>query len=263
VSVTRRPLIGRIVNISISESDDSPEFGFPWWQVNRITLQTVAALFGQGATILFGHDWREDGVMEAVYGFARQVQDPDRTVTERNEPLLLNLLPWPDQPYLSLPDLQRLSSTLRVESAGLPEQLRAASSKALDAGRDSQLYQYFRARGLTFLRHRLNDICHVRLCLGGRRAGSAGRYPGIVEEALFALESGKPLYLSGSLGGATKQLIDAVEGKVMPDDFCRPTGVLPLYESPPIRETDQASLPDRRIDRQQVWREFKALAESK
>ena len=66
-------------------------------------------------------------------------------------PLLLNLLPWPDQPYLSSPDLQRLSSTLQVETAGLPEHLRAAGVRALAADPDSPLYQYLRARGLTFL----------------------------------------------------------------------------------------------------------------
>jgi hypothetical protein len=76
VTLTDRPLAGCIVNLSISESDDSAERGFPSWQVNRVTLQIVAALFGQGASVVFGHDWREDGVMQAVYGFARQVQPP-------------------------------------------------------------------------------------------------------------------------------------------------------------------------------------------
>lgn len=256
MSLAHRPLIGRVVNISISESDDSAGFGFPQWQVNRVTLQTVAALFGQGATILFGHDWREDGVMEAVYGFARQVQDPVPYPAEHQAPLLINLLPWRDQPFLSSSDLLRLSSTLRVEPVGLPEQLQSAGAHALDAGRDSPLYQYLRARGLTFLRHRLNDTCHGRLCLGGRRSGSAGRYPGVVEEALFALKGNKPLYLAGLLGGATQQLIDAVEGRAMPKDFCAAPRVQRLYRDPPIGEPDQVSPDDRRIEREAVWEEF-------
>ena len=57
--------------------------------------------------------------MEAVYGFARQVQPPVPLSAEHRKsadgPLLLNLLPSADQPYLSSPDLQRLSSTLQVE----------------------------------------------------------------------------------------------------------------------------------------------------
>jgi hypothetical protein len=32
--------------------------------------------FRQGAGDIFGHDWGEDGVMEAVHSFARQMQPP-------------------------------------------------------------------------------------------------------------------------------------------------------------------------------------------
>ena len=43
---------------------------------------------------------------------------------------------------------------------------------------EDDVYLYLRARALTFLRHRLNDVCHVRLCLGGhepaRKAGTQG-----------------------------------------------------------------------------------------
>lgn len=260
MTLPHRPLAGCIVNLSISESDDSAQRGFPLWQVNRVTLQLVAALFGQGASVVFGHDWREDGVMEAVYGFARQVQppvplSPDDAAAEA-QPLLRNLLPWPDSPYLPKPDLERLSSTLRVESAGLPEELRASGEKARRAEPKDALFQYVRARGLTFLRHQLNDACHVRLCLGGRRSGYAGRYPGVVEEALLAVEGKKPLYLASFLGGATEQVVEAIEGKQMTDDFCSPTALQDLYKSPPVQESDGATRNDRVIDRVAVWKEF-------
>lgn len=255
-----RPLTGCVINLSISESDDSAKRGFPFWQVNRITLQLVSALFGQGASVLFGHDWREDGVMEAVYSFARQMQPPmpfstEGTVSEA-QPLLRNLLPWPDTPHLSERNLEQLSSTLRVSSAGLPEELRTFDDEARHAESNSPLYKYIRARGLTYLRHQLNADCHVRLCLGGRRSGSAGRYPGVVEEALLALKVNKPLYLASFLGGATEQIIEAIEGRQMTDDFCRPTSLQDLYEDPPVKEYDEATGDDRIIDRTVVWREF-------
>lgn len=257
---TKRPLVGCVINLSISESDDSTKRGFPSWQVNRVTLQLVAALFGQGASVAFGHDWREDGVMEAVYSFARQMQPPiplqGVDAASEGQPLLRNLLPWPDSPHLPERDLERLSSTLRVESAGLPEELRASDDEARRAEPADALYRYVRARGLTFLRHRLNDDCHVRLCLGGRRAGAAGRYPGVIEEALLAVKENKPLYLAGFLGGATEQVIEAIEGKQMTADFCSPTTLWGLYENPPVTELDAATRDDRVIDRNAVWREF-------
>jgi SLOG cluster2 len=259
VTTTQRPLAGCVVNLSVSESDDSTKLGYPSWQVNRVTLQLVAALFGQGASVVFGHDWREDGVMEAVHGFALQMQPPiplsaDNVAAEA-QPLLRNLLPWPDSPHLSERDIERLSSTLRVEPAGLPEELRAPAEEALRADRSNELYRYIRARGLTFLRHRLNDACHVRLCLGGRRAGAAGRYPGVIEEALLAMRDNKPLYLAGFLGGATGQVIDAIEGRQMPDDFCG-TSPLKLYQEPPVKEFDAGTRDDRLIDRNAIWLEF-------
>jgi hypothetical protein len=260
VNVPQRPLAGCIVNLSISESDDSTQRGFPLWQVNRVTLQFVAALFGQGASVVFGHDWREDGVMEAIYGFARQVQPPvplsPANAAAEDQPLLRNLLPWPEKPLLPERDLEQLSSTLRVECVGLPRELQAFDEEARHTEPNNPLYQYIRARGLTFLRHRLNDACHVRLCVGGRRSGFAGRYPGVIEEAFLAVTDKKPLYLAGFLGGATEQVVDAIEGKPMTDDFCHSTPLQDLYNAPPVKESDGATRADRIIDRTAVWKEF-------
>lgn len=254
-----RPLAGRKISISISESNDSSSRGFPSWQINRVTLQLVAAFFGQGASLVFGHDWREDGLMEAIYGFARQVQPPiplsEENTAAESQPLLWNVLPWPDAPYLSGPDRERLSSTLRVESAGLPMLLQALADEAFQAASNDKRRNYVRARGLTHLRHRLTEISDVRLCLGGRGSGFAGRYPGVVEEAYLALRAQQPLYLVGLLGGVTEQVIDALQGKQMPESFC---SALPhgLYRQFSERELAGGADDDRVIDRELVWAEF-------
>jgi hypothetical protein len=252
-----RPLVGCVVGLSISESDESAERGVPAWQVNRVTLQVVAALFGQGVGVIFGHDWREDGVMEAVHGFARQMQPPvplsGEEAAAAGQPLLRNLLPWPDEPRLPSDDLERLASTLRVETAGLPIELRGYQAEALSRSPNDPLYRYLRARGLTHLRRCLNDEAGARLCIGGRTSGSAGRFPGVIEEALLAIQSGKPLYLAGFLGGATQQVINAIEGGKMPDEFCRRDPVHELYSQPPAVETDQGTMPDRLADWAALW----------
>lgn len=260
-----RPLTGCVVNLSVSESSDSEQRGFPTWQVNRVTLQLVSALFGQGAGILFGHDWREDGVMEAIYGFARQVQSPIPPApgnTIEAEPMLRNLLPWPDNPHLAEHDLERLSATLRVESAGLPAEIEGFDLEAR-AEPGGALYRYVRARGLTHLRHRLDDASHGRLCLGGRTSGSSGRYPGVIEEALLALRANKPLYLAAFLGGATEQVVAAIEGKDMASDFCPPAPTDALYATPPAPEHDQATSLDRLVDRAAIWEEFRSAGRNR
>jgi len=263
MSSAHRPLAGCTINISISESDDSSKRGFPEWQVNRVTLQVAAALFGQGCSVIFGHDWREDGVMEAVYSFARQMQpsvplSPDTAAFEQ-QPEMRNLLPWPDNPYLSKHDLERLSSTLRVEPAGLPEELRDHDDWARGAPENAPLYQYVRARGLTLLRHRLTDESDARLCIGGRSSSSAGRYPGVIEEALLSLEAKKPLFLAGCLGGAAAELVEALDGNSMLPQFCLPTTLVAAYEAPPVRELSARTAHDRIVDRTSVWENFRQI----
>jgi hypothetical protein len=264
VSEGSRPLAGRAVNLSISESNDSAGRGFPKWQVNRVTLQTVAALFGQGVSVIFGHDWREDGVMEAVYGFARQAQPPvplpEADARATGQPMLRNLLPWPDTPHLPGQDLERLASTLRVESAGLPEHLVRYQDEARHAGPGSPLYSYLRARALTHLRHGVTALCDARICFGGRESGAEGRYPGVVEEALLAVRNRRPLYLASFLGGAAAQLVQAIDRRKLPDAFCPPAPVQNLYRNPPIAEDGG---PDLVVDRAAVWEEFGELLEKK
>jgi SLOG cluster2 len=260
MSAIKRPLGGIAVNLSISESEDSVRRGFPKWQVNRVTLQFVSAFFGQGTSVVFGHDWREDGVMEAVHGFALQIQPPGpmppMAAEAEGQPLLRNVIPWPESPHLSESEQEMLGSTLKIELARLPAELEQYDRDARAAGPRSPLFQYVRARGLTFLRHRLNEVCHARLCLGGRRAGYQGRYPGVIEEALLAVQENKPLYVSSILGGASKQVVDAIEGKQMPSDFCVPNPTERLYQQPPVNEANLDTRSDRIVDRGAVWHEF-------
>jgi len=260
MTAVNRPLAGLVVNLSVSQSDDTLKHGYPTWQVNRVTLQFVAALFGQGASVIFGHDWREDGVMEAVHGFALQMQPPVPLTVEaaqaEAQPLMRNLLPWPDAPHLTQEEQEQLSTTLKVESGGLPEELRQFDAEVVAAGPNDPRYAYLRARGLTYLRHRLTDLCHARVCLGGPRSGSQGRYPGLVEEALLAVQGNKPLYLASLLGGASEQIVTAVEGRPMPEEFCPTALIEQLYQHPPVIENNPGTRDDRAIDRNAIWREF-------
>jgi hypothetical protein len=54
----------------------------------------------------------------------------------------------------------------------------------------------------------------ARVLVGGKQKGYLGYVPGIVEEAYYTLSAGKPIYLAGGFGGATKSLIDVILGHV-------------------------------------------------
>lgn len=260
MSIPPRPLAGIRVGLSVSESEDSARRGFPPDEVNRVTLRVVGALLGQGAGVVFGHDWREDGVMEAVHRFALQMQPIGGTAAgDGAQPLLQNLIPWPDTPHRAPEDLSRLAATLRVQQAGLPDELAAHGDRARGQ-RSGELYAYLRARGLTHLRRRLQERVHARICVGGRTGGSQGRFPGVIEEGLMAVQAGRPLYLAGMLGGAAGMMIGAVEGQPMPENFCPDAPVHALYRNPPdgAAEHDQGTALDRQVDRGAAWAAFRA-----
>lgn len=255
----QRPLVGLVAGVSLSETGENESRGFPGREVNRATVQLVGALFGQGVSVVFGHDWREDGVMEAVHSFAREMQPPDPIARDAGppvlQPLLSNILPWPDQPTLSRDDRERLLSTLRVELPGLPAELAGREAEARAAGPGSDLYRYLHARALTHARKRMNDLCDIRLCVGGATDTSAGRFPGLIEEAYLALSTPKPVYIAGIFGGAARQLIAALRGQPMPADFGRGQTAA-LFAHPPINECDPASQRDRTASPEAVWSTF-------
>jgi hypothetical protein len=256
MSGPRRPLAGCMVGLSISECEDNESRGFPPSQINRLTTQIVSSLFGQGVGVVFGHDWREDGVMQAVYAIARDMQSAG--AGHDGPPLLYNLLPWPDAPMLPATQREQLSSTLLVERAGLPDELRDyADTPAAVAARLPD-YGYLRARALTHLRRRLEERTDARICIGGRRLGGQGRFPGIIEEALLTVTARKPLYLIGLLGGAAAQVIHALEGAPMPEDFCARAAGADVYQTTAGRlERSPDPHGDRDPSRDRVWATFR------
>jgi hypothetical protein len=210
-----RALDGVRLGISISESDGSQGRGFDAEEVNRTVERLCLGLLAQGAGLVFGHDWRAGGVMERVLGFAQGYQRPGG-----GEPLLLNLIPWPEAPALSQQERDFLGDVLKIEQCGLPPALAGEVESGLRGQPGGQAY--LRARALTWLRRALTDRCTARVCLGGKTRGYQGRLPGIVEEGLFALEFDRPLFLSAIFGGATADLIDALAGRPLAVDGWQP-----------------------------------------
>jgi hypothetical protein len=252
-----RPLAGCMVGLSISESEDSELRGFPAEQINRVTVHVVGALFGQGVGVVFGHDWRPDGVMQTVHSLAREMQPSSADAGRSTPPLLQNLLPWPDQPMLAEREREQLSAALLVQSAGLPDELWGYVNMLRANPLEDAMYPYLRARALTHMRRQLDARTHARICIGGRSKGGQGRFPGVIEEALLTFSAGKPLYLVGLLGGATRQVIEAIKGGAMPSDFCAPLERERVYHGNASRlESLESTRPDRVTSRDAVWRAF-------
>ncbi|MEM7067197.1 MAG: hypothetical protein AAF572_29035 [Cyanobacteria bacterium P01_B01_bin.77] len=171
--------------------------------------------------MLFGHDWRADGVMRIVASLAEtkfsplnfDEQSPD------NLPRMFNLIPSERS------EISKFAIQASEESRGL---LEVGSLHSFCGDRQDEhksIHRYIdldhplretRSRELHdnpvaqfwLLRHVLTKISAngVRVCLGGKTQNYKGRFSGIAEEAFFACRDNMPLYLVGGFGGATSEV---------------------------------------------------------
>jgi hypothetical protein len=200
MEIVGRKLDGLTLNLSVSESAEAVERGFPPSESNRTVLRIVAAILGHGAKIVLGHDWRDDGLMEAVHSYVIRY----RSVTDVSQNLVTNILPWPDKSKVSEADQKTLKGALRIVALDRPIGIR---DSALKVG------PLARSVSLTAMRIELTRKSDARLCMGGRTQNYQGRLPGVLEEALLSLRAKKPLYLAGIWGGAAERTIALLRGE--------------------------------------------------
>lgn len=93
------------VGISVSPCADAARIGYDERQINRIVIRMAQYFIDQNMRVIFGHDWREDGVMRAVADFAEAVAARAGSVREGSDdrqpgwtdrdpkPRMLNVVP--------------------------------------------------------------------------------------------------------------------------------------------------------------------------
>lgn len=210
------------VGISVSPCKDAAKMGYDDRQINRIVIRLAQYWLGRNMCVIFGHDWREDGVMRAIAEFAIKAAAGARRFEQTSENLdsgqnedfeklrMLNVVPTARN------CLSRAAVDAQRESGGVLQLLTLNEAVERLNVRNAELAsQYFqqnsekqRAEELTKLRLCITALLDpgCRICLGGKTSGYEGKEPGIVEEARLALELDKPLYLLGGFGGATRRL---------------------------------------------------------
>ena len=207
------------VGISVSPSREALRIGYDDRQINRIVIRMAHYFLDKDMRVIFGHDWRNDGVMRAVADFAGKVAPISPAVSDfRNEinPLGLNSRPSPRMLNVVPTSRDAISSdalSAEQDSGGvlkvtpvdelLPKLKRQFCNPeviALGGANNTE------ADKLTHLRHCITVLLDpgCRICLGGITDGYQGTEPGVSEEAKLALTYGKPLYLMGGFGGAVR-----------------------------------------------------------
>ena len=222
----------RSLGISVSPCEDAAKIGYDDRQINRIVIRMAQYFLDQDMRVIFGHDWREDGVMRAVANFASVVAT--RTAAETEERLddgpqvgedqpaaecrMVNLVATPAE-ALSRAAVEASDESGDVLAVLSVDEVRDPRGWPRRLGEEPVEAERVRALGipdtrggeLTVLRAWVTALLApgCRICLGGKMRGYQGDVPGVIEEAGLALHWGKPLYLLGGLGGATRAFIES------------------------------------------------------
>lgn len=208
-----RPLHGLVIGLSVSVSENIGAWGYTPDDVNRVTVRMSEALLAAGARLMFGHDWRPDGIMDALCRLAVKYQPAGDANSA--EPLIQSLLPWPVQ--------TSLDPTLRVEleQRGV---LRIESMPAPAGDWPSNDDPTAKAVALSELRIALGERCDARICVGGKEAKKkddviGGFFAGVIEEAYRTATAGKPLYIGSFLGGASAAVVEYLRQQATQKDI--------------------------------------------
>ncbi len=203
--VKNRLLEGLKVGISISEGEDTPSLGYSDIHQRDAMVEFARHLLIHGATLTYGGDLRKSGYTELFTELAFQYRNKE----DKDRYSFRNFFSYPI--YLELNKIHRSEfRKSRVEIVQVEPADEVSMEKADLFRTNKPETKVVWAKSLTKMRHEMNQATDARIFLGGRNYGFQGAYPGVIEEAVIAIESGKPVYLIGAFGGATKRIIDSM-----------------------------------------------------
>jgi len=216
------PLHNLNVSISLSPCGDAEVIGYDEHQINRITIRIAQYWLFTGARVIFGHDWRDDGVMQAIGEFAEIASSNGELRSyDTDGPgwRILNLSPSGSTEISrqATHAIRNASGTLEVTTLHNHVKSLMERESMDDTAWIRRLPTNWEEQNFTrywVLRQLLTQMLRpgIRICLGGKTHGYSGYYAGVAEEAYFALKYDKPLYLIGGFGGATRSVCSALSG---------------------------------------------------
>ncbi|WP_107925228.1 TIR domain-containing protein [Lysinibacillus parviboronicapiens] len=202
-------LDGLNVGISISESRNIKELGFEHIHLQDALVEFTRYLLASGASISYGGDVKYDtefNFANILFDLATNYQQEHKRPSDQ----ITNYVSYPIYTQISTNLLAKLSDVARFINVEPPEGLVGNHDKIYKGETIEDLYVW--SRSLTLMRQRMNNDINARIILGGKLIGYKGTMPGVVEEAYLAFLHKKPVYLVGSMGGASKVIIDAISG---------------------------------------------------
>lgn len=203
-------LSDRTIAISISDSPDLGPIGMSVAHLRDAMAEFSRHLLALGARIAYGGDLRVGGFSEVLFELvARHRRDADEGDTR---PGVVSYLAWPVHISRDFDQLvqyaEELADTARLilldkKGATLDRETRRVLKR-----HDPDPSEW--VNGLAAMRRTVNDATDARIIAGGQVADFKGVLPGIAEEALLAMNSGKPLFVLGGFGGCASDIANSL-----------------------------------------------------
>lgn len=206
------------VGISVSDSEDLNRLGLSSAHAEQAVGELARAVLVAGGSLVYGGRVKPSG-------FTQYLMHEVRRYGRNDEPALTLCLAAPEHLKLSrreLDDIDRALGTrgriVCLDTSGNELQgvlrTKANDPEPFPSADAPQAY--------SSMRRRLTALSDARVLIGGRLSGFAGAMPGIVEEAIFSVEAGQPLYVSAGFGGAAALVAQQLHLDDLgwaPDDF--------------------------------------------
>jgi hypothetical protein len=201
----RHALAERWIALSASESPDLDRLGLRDKHVRFALGEIARAALAAGGRLAYGGHLRPDGYTAFL------VQELERQ--QQHENLIQLCIAWPVHRAMSGTELDTVNRELPLAARIIYLDLdgKQIDNPMSERGEHPEpVTPDETARGLTAMRQFMTHHSHARVLIGGKRSGFTGRLPGLMEEALLALEAGLPLYLAAGFGGATLDIARAL-----------------------------------------------------
>lgn len=231
-----RLLAGKPVILSMSESADSLRYGLTAEHYDAAVIEISRQLLVRGAVLEYGGHLGAEGYTIALFDMARAHNATSGLPAAER---IINDVGWP-LPLETLSDSERAKYQRQAVFRRIPrpegvEHLEPETflDEPVFFPANTPERRYAWARGMTAMRQfqAENSGAVARIVIGGKTGPTVtattdgaksekwylGRIPGVIEEVLFGLRAGQPVFLAGAYGGAADAVIDLLEGRERPD----------------------------------------------
>lgn len=193
------------VAISISESQDIEKFNQRLYHLRSFIVELARYLLVFNSNLMYGGDIRYDKEFNFAEIIAQLVMSYNSEYT--GNVIVTN--------YTSYPYYEKISDDLKTDLLDIVEFVDIKPYDKYDLQNIEEIEKsYITAETLTMMREVMTEEMDIKIVAGGKDTNFSGKYPGILEEAYLAMVKEKPVFLIGGFGGATKKIIDTLQGDI-------------------------------------------------